>query len=224
MTDLPRRVPEPEGMDDPEEARAYAAADFGGVNQAFVDRLLEFVGPMPVADAVDLGAGPGDIVLRLLRARPDWRITAVDVSPAMLVLARRAAEDANLAAWVAFVRGDAANLPQPDGSFDVIFSNSLLHHVASPRRLWMKVSRLGRPGAAVFFRDLIRPPTTQAARDLVRLHAGGESHLLQEEFYRSFLSAYTLKEVREQLAEAGLSGLRVEQVTDRHLDIFGRAG
>ena len=39
-THMPRQ-PEPEYMDDPAEAEAYAASDFSEVNQAFIDRLLE---------------------------------------------------------------------------------------------------------------------------------------------------------------------------------------
>ncbi len=60
-----------------------------------------------------------------------------------------------------------------------------------------------------------------AAKTLVQHHAGNESALLQEEFYRSLLAAYTVEEVKEQLATAGLSGLTVAQVTNRHLDVFG---
>ena len=45
---------------------------------------------------------------------------------------------------------------------------------------------------------------------------------MQEQYYDSLLSAYTPAEVRSQLARAGLDMLRVEKVTDRHMDIFGR--
>ena len=86
---IPRRG-EPEVMDDLAEAQAYAAADFADVNEAFVARLLELAGPPAKARAVDLGTGPGDIPIRLVRARPGWHVTAVDASLAMLNLARQA--------------------------------------------------------------------------------------------------------------------------------------
>ena len=68
---------------------------------------------------------------------------------------------------------------------------------------------------------LARPPSEDAARKIVRTYAGGESRLLQEEFHRSLLSAYTPAEVRKQLIEAGLDFLRVEMASDRHLDAHG---
>ena len=57
------RQPEPEYMDLPEEAAAYAEADFADVNEAFVERLLEHVGAREEELALDLGTGPGDIPL-----------------------------------------------------------------------------------------------------------------------------------------------------------------
>ena len=222
MSDLPDRIPEPEPMDDAEEAQAYAQADFGEVNQAFVDCLLTFIGPREQADALDMGTGPGDIPLRVLRERSCWRITAVDVSEAMLDIARAAAERAGAGDSLVFVQADAKGTPLPDASFDVIFSNSILHHVTETGRFWSEVARLIRPGAAVFLRDLARPPSTEAARQIVDRYAGEESDLLQEEYYRSLLSAYTVEEVRAQLDAAGLASLAVERITDRHLDVFGQ--
>ena len=58
---------------------------------------------------VDLGCGPGDITLRVLRVCPGWSVDALDGSPAMLALARQAADTAGLAARVRFIK---AILPQ----------------------------------------------------------------------------------------------------------------
>ena len=221
MSDLPQRIPEPEPMNDAEEAQAYATADFSDVNQAFVDCLLTFVGPLEQADALDMGTGPGDIPLRVLRERGGWRITGVDVSEAMLDIARAAAEQAGAGGSLTFIQADAKGTPLPDASFDVIFSNSILHHVTETGRFWSEIARLARPGATVFLRDLARPAGADLARRIVQQYAGEESGLLQEEYYRSLLSAYTPEEVRSQLDAAGLTSLTVEKITDRHLDIFG---
>jgi hypothetical protein len=59
-----------------------------------------------------------------------------------------------------------------------------------------------------------------AAKKIVAKNAGGESAILQEEFYRSLLAAYTVSEVRTQLKHAGLP-LSVTMVSDRHLDAWG---
>ena len=44
--------------------------------------------------------------------------------------------------------------------YDVIFSNSLLHHLPDPLPMWREIRRLARPGTIVFVRDL------RSARDL----------------------------------------------------------
>lgn len=213
------RIPEPERMDDPEEALAYAEADFAEVNAAFVERLLEVAPGRTPLCALDVGCGPGDIASRLKRARPAWLVAGLDAAMAMLRHAWRNAGPESAPHWII---ADAQGTPFPDASFDLVFSNSILHHVADPGVLWSEVRRLVKPGAAIFFRDLMRPASEEEARRLVSQYAGNESALLQEEFFRSFLAAYTVKEVWQQLVENGLGGLRVAAVTDRHLDIWGR--
>ncbi len=218
---IPRR-PEPEAMDLPEEALAYARADFAEVNQTFVDRLLNVFDPPAPAHIVDLGTGPADIPIRLASARPDWHVTAVDVSPAMLELAREALEQAGLAHRITLCLADAkAPASLPAGPFDAVISNSILHHITDTAAFWQQAAALGRPGSYVFFRDLFRPASEDAARRLVEIHAGDESDLLREEFHRSLLAAYTPQEIRRQLDDTGLSHLHVETVSDRHVDILG---
>ena len=70
-------------------------------------------------------------------------------------------------------------------------------------------------------RDIFRPLSTDSARAIVTTHAGTEPELLQEEFYRSLLAAYTVPEIQGQLRQAGLTSLQVEAVSDRHLDVYG---
>jgi len=216
-----KRKPEPELMDDAAEARAYAAAGFSEVNQAFVDRLVELAGERPSARAVDLGTGPADIPIRLAKARPRWHVVAVDASKAMLDIARRDVLRARLGRRIELVLADAKATHLPAHSFDVIFSNSILHHITEAREFWAEVKRLAAPGTTIFLRDLARPETPARARQIVRQYAGNESQLLQDEYYRSLLSAYTVEEVLAQLDAAGVDGLRVEMVTDRHLDVWG---
>lgn len=203
-------------MDDASEASAYAEADFSAVNAAFVARLLELEPRKEPLRVLDAGCGPGDILRRVAAARPLWHCTGLDAAWAMLEFARRAAPG------LSWVRGDAARTPFPDATFDVVVSNSILHHVAQPDTLWREIRRLLAPGACLLLRDLLRPESEAAAQQLVEQYAAGESQLLQEEFYRSFLAAYTLEEVRAQVAAAGLGRLEVAASSDRHLDVWGR--
>lgn len=78
------RVLEPELMTDPDQANAYAAADFATVNQSFVDRFRALFPDFARGRMVDLGGGPADIPIRFCRALPAVTVTGVDGSEAML--------------------------------------------------------------------------------------------------------------------------------------------
>ncbi len=220
-----QRKPEPEYMDDLAEAQAYARADFADVNEAFVDRLLDLVPAEPddVVAAVDLGTGPGDIPIRIARRCPGWRITGVDASEPMIAIATQACRQVDDSRRLCWLVADAADTHLPDKSFDVVLSNSILHHVADPAAFWQEARRIAKPGATWLLRDLLRPADENRVRALVDQYAANESAILREEYYRSLLSAYTAGELRCQLDAAGLQALQVEIVTDRHVDVFGRA-
>jgi len=221
MPNALHRQAEPELMDETEEAYAYALADFADVNAAFVDRLCELSEDLPEAMALDLGTGPGDIPVRVARAKPGWRIWAVDASWAMLEHAKEAYSKANTVSSMGLLMSDAKVLPICNHCLDVVFSNSILHHINQTAMLWNDIKRVAKPGALVFLRDLARPASASDALDIVRKHAAKESQLLREEYYRSLLSAYTVDEIQDQLETAGLDTFQVKQVTDRHLDIWG---
>lgn len=214
------RIPEPEElMEGAEQAAAYARADFSQSNQAYVDRLVATF-PAHLGRVVDLGCGPGDVVVRLARAVPGLHVTAVDGAAEMIRLAREATAAAGLADRVTTLQGYIPGLPLPGHAFDAVLSKDLLHHLPDPAALWAEAKRLGRPGAAVFVMDLFRPPSPEAARNIVARVAGNEHPILQEDFYNSLCAAFTVDEVREQLRQAGLA-LQVKAVSERHLLVYG---
>jgi ubiquinone/menaquinone biosynthesis C-methylase UbiE len=207
-------------MDLSHEAAAYAAADFSEVNTAFIDRLMTVTFDVDAARAIDLGTGPADIAIRVAQQRPQWHIDAVDASQAMLDIAQQAIEHAGVERQVRLHLADAKQTKLAAG-YDVIFSNSLLHHMPDPLPLWREIRRLARPGAVVFVRDLLRPETYDRVDEIVEQYAGGESPTLQEEFRRSLLSAFTPAEIRTQLSEVGLMDLEIRPSSDRHVDVSG---
>lgn len=222
MSDGLHRQAEPEVMDEIEEAQAYAVADFDAENAAFVDRLCELSKGLDACIALDLGTGPADIPARLATQKPRWRTWAADASWPMLIHGKESLGHVRDRQSIGLLQADAKRIPMRTRSVDVVFSNSILHHINDTATLWNEIKRVAKPGALVFLRDLTRPHCASDALDIVRIHAGKESKLLQQEFYRSLLSAYTVEEVENQLQSARLDTLKVKQVTNRHLDIWGR--
>ncbi len=214
------RTPEPELMDEAAQALAYAEADFDEPNAAFIARVIELA-PAGALRVADLGCGPGDITLALAEARPAWELVGVDGAEAMLRFARPRARSN-----VRFVCGRLPDAPALKGpaeahGFDLVVSNSLLHHLPDPAVLWETVKRIGRPGAPVLVADLFRPADAAAVDALVEGYAADAPPVLQRDFRASLHAAFEPGEVRAQLETAGLD-FAVDVVSDRHLVVSGR--
>lgn len=209
-------------MDDPLQALAYARADFAQVNQGFVDRFRAAFPELMDGWFLDLGCGPCDIPIRLVRALPGCRVVAVDASRPMLNLAREALQKARLMGSVTLLCARLPWLGLRPGYFDAVLSNSLLHHLPEPWAFWETVKQQARPGAALLVMDLARPESEDRARAIVAAHAGSEDPVLQRDFLRSLLASFTPEEVTGQLRHAGLARLQARMVSDRHWAVVGR--
>ena len=208
-------------MTDDAQCQAYASADFGVSNQAFVEIVRELI-PPTAANVLDLGCGPGDVMIRLARACPSLKITAVDGSPAMIQLVQSAIEESGLSMTITALQGYVPGLPLPVGHFDAVLSKDFLHHLPDPMALWHEVRRLIRPGGFICVMDLWRPDSPEAAQEIVQAVAANEPDVLKTDFYNSLLAAFTPEEIREQLKAAALN-LDVTMSGDRHMLIKGYA-
>lgn len=219
------RIPEPELMLDPEQALAYAEADFEEPHSRFVELFKEcFYGEPITGHVLDLGCGPGDIAIRFARAYTECRVDGIDGSQVMIDAGAKALEGSNVADRVNLVRRLLPAEPPPRARYDAVVSNSLLHHLHDPSVLWEAVSRYAKPAAPVFIMDLMRPPSREAAEALVEEHAASEPEVLRRDFFNSLLAAFRPDEVKEQIKAAGMHSFAVEAVSDRHLIAFGRRG
>lgn len=110
-----------------------------GVRQAWASRLRSWL-PARASDLLDLGCGTGS--LSLLAAEQGHRVTGVDLSPAMVRLAR-----AKLAGRDAvFLVGDAAAPPVGEERFDVVLVRHVLWTLPDPARVLRHWAGLLRSG------------------------------------------------------------------------------
>jgi cyclopropane fatty-acyl-phospholipid synthase-like methyltransferase len=215
------RIPEPELMEEAEQARAYSEADFTEAHQRFIDQIAARFGPL-TGEVLDLGCGPADPTVRLAIANPDVTIVGVDAGPTMLKLAAARVEAAGLTSRIHL---QLHRLPDPEltaRQFDAVVSNSLLHHLPDPMILWQTVAACARPGAPVAVMDLMRPVDEASAEMLVARYASDAPAVLRADFHNSLLAAYRIDEVAAQLKEQGLRHMKVEPISDRHLLVTGR--
>lgn len=220
------RIPEPELMDDPAQAQAYADTDFSSSDRALVADLLERYGDGLGSTVLDLGCGPGNIAFLLAEALagrdPAAMVLGVDGAPRMLAIAEERRHHHPCAAAIAFHR-ELLPCPSLAGRrFSAVVSNSLLHHLHQPQQLWQAVRQLGAPGAVVMVRDLRRPADPAGLEALLERHGSGLDPLVHRDYAQSLRAAFRVDEVREQLRQAGLEGLTVEEIDDQYLEVRGR--
>lgn len=228
------RICEPELMDDPHQAQTYALADFEDSDRAFTAHILALLAGRPSGRAVgtilDLGCGPGNISFLLAEALPHTPVLGVDGAGAMLALAEaRQGQAPERWAHLHFHQAllpltaeTLATLAAPfDPPYDLIVSNSLLHHLHDPAVLWRTVRALGGPGTLVVVRDLRRPPHARALEALVAHHGAEFPPVLRRDYANSLAAAFLPEEVEAQLAAAQLGTLKVTSVDDRYLDVGG---
>ncbi|GJF22955.1 SAM-dependent methyltransferase [Streptomyces sp. HO565] len=110
-----------------------------GVRRAWAARLRSWLPGRP-GDVLDLGCGTGS--LSLLAAEQGHRVTGVDLSPAMVELAR-----AKLAGRDAvFLVGDAGAPPVGERRFDAVLVRHVLWTLPDPGRVLAHWRGLLRPG------------------------------------------------------------------------------
>ena len=147
---------------------------------------------------LDVGTGRADMPLDF--ARRGWRSVAVDLNPQVLEIARRSAAETPA---VEVVEADGRSLPFPSASFDVAHCSLLIHHMDEEQaiRLMKELRRVARRGVVV--NDLRRGPFAFVASALPTL-ALSRSHVTRHDGVASARRAYTLDELDDLLAAAGL--------------------
>ena len=144
-------------MDTEDEARDYDAMDHVEVNGRFVSDLLAFRGS--VGDVLDVGTGTARIPIELCARAPGARVVAIDLAEHMLTVAREnVARASGSKARIALEKRDAKSAGWPDGKFEVVMSNTILHHIPDPSDLLREMWRLTARGGAIF---LWRPRPVQ---------------------------------------------------------------
>jgi ubiquinone/menaquinone biosynthesis C-methylase UbiE len=232
-----QRVPEPEVMDDAGEVEAYSSAAaqeyLEGIDDTFVVHALKLLrGGTPCgsgAKAVDIGCGPGQIVLKLAQRLPDWRFTGVDRSANMVREALAARDelalrvDGDLADRVQFFVGDGTEMPFADASIDMLLCNSVLHHLRAPGRVFAEMARVARPGAAILLRDLRRPWRPVYPLH-VRWYGRHYSGLMYKLYCDSVRAAYMPEELAGLLRDSPLRDARIFTRGRTHLGFERAAG
>lgn len=155
-------------------------------------------------ETLEIGIGTG----RNLPYYPaEVRLTGIDVSPAMLELARERAQQLNRS--VELRVGDAQALDFPDASFDTVVSTLSLCTIPDPAQAVREATRVLRPGGRLILLEHVRSP------------------LLPVRLVQRLLEPVTVRLehdhlLREPLEYVEAAGLMVEQLERSRLGLVER--
>jgi ubiquinone/menaquinone biosynthesis C-methylase UbiE len=169
-----------------------------------VDRLIEAVRPASDAWVLEIATGPGYVAMGF--AGVCREVVGVDLTDAMLTLARRTAADRGLTN-IRFEAGNAAALAFEDGTFDVVVCRYAFHHFEQPERVLSEMVRVCRPGGSVAVEDAIVSENPERAAYQNRFEN------LCDPSHTRALPLSTL------IGAFATSGLEVERVTTSHLTL-----
>ncbi len=105
---------------------------------------------------LEIGPGPGYLGLELLKRFEGTTLVGLDISPAMIEVAKRNAAEYGLSDRFELKLGMGDSLPFEDGRFDCVVSSNSLHEWEHPVETLAEIWRVLKPGGRVLLHDLRR--------------------------------------------------------------------
>lgn len=203
-----------------------------GLDQRWRRAAVRLAGPKPTDHVLDAACGTGDLT-RAFADAGAARVTGLDFTAEMLEIARAKLRepsrqpgplhDSAQTTRVAYVQGDAMNLPFADASFDIVSIAFGIRNVTDPRRALREFRRVLRPGGRLVVLEFDRPRFAPIAwmndfycRVIMPRTAtwiSGDRSGAYRYLPRSVRTFMTREEMMSALREAGFGDVRCRPLT-----------
>ena len=120
-------------------------------------RLAQLARVSGAEDVLDVGCGIGG-PSRFLAKAFGCRVTGLDLTAEFVEVANMLAHRTGLAGKVTYRQGDALDLPFPDASFDLVWSQNAAMNIADRDRLYAEMRRVLRPAGRLAIQDVAAGP------------------------------------------------------------------
>ena len=145
----PEKIPGPCGI-------LYNAVARSAVFQRNYDLLAaDILRYHPRGSLLDVGTGPGHLLVKLHELCPALRLTGLDASSSMVSEAGKNLKRAGLYDSIRIFEGFAQALPFEDGSFDVVVSTGSIHHWKDPIGGLNEAHRVLKSGGHALMYDIV---------------------------------------------------------------------
>ena len=156
--------------------------------------------------ALEVGPGPGYLGLEWLKHTEGTSLIGVDISPDMIGLARRHAEEYGVEHRTKYVLSDSRTLPFDENVFDAVFTSNSFHEWAYPKESLNEIFRVLKPRGMCYIRDLRRDMNPLIKWLLTFMTRPKE---IKPGLLTSIAAAYTRDELQEMLADTAFQHYRI---------------
>ncbi len=137
---------------------------------------------------LDVGTGPGRLLVKLHQQSPEMRLVGIDSSPSMVAKARENMAKAGLSDAIEIKEGNASQIPFAGDNFDIVVSQWSVHHWKHPTEALNEVYRVLKPGGYALMYDLVSDTPVEVLDEMGRKFGRWKMRLLwlhgfEEPFY-----------------------------------------
>lgn len=147
---------------------------------------LKQIGDLKGKNILDLGCGAGEASIYF--AINGANVTASDISEEMLVVVSRLAE--KFKAPVKTIKATSEKINIPNESFDVIYGNSVLHHVDIKQTIKEAKRLLKKDGIAIFIEPISYNPAINIYRNMAKDVRTPDEHPLHLSDFRNIRNIF----------------------------------
>ena len=158
---------------------------------------------------LDVGTRVGLIALKIVWHNENLVAMGLDTSGPLIERARETATAWELNERAVFQVGDPRNMRLKSAYFDLVVSDCSLHRFDTVVGVLREVGRVLKPKGAVLIRDYSRPNRLKMIGK-IQQHTERLGDAMRFQVERAIQSAYTSDEIRQAVAEAGLTGVLVD--------------
>jgi SAM-dependent methyltransferase len=171
---------------------------------------------------LDAGTRVGLIALKIIWRNENLVAMGLDTSGPLVERARETAAAWEVQNRAVFQVGDPRHMRFKNGYFDLIVSDCSLHRFDNVVAVLREIGRVLKPKGAILIRDYSRPNRFKMI-GRIQQHTARLGEAMRPQIEQAIQAAYTLDEIRQAVAQAGIAGLEVDD-TDPDYFILERRG